>query len=722
MHKISLRAKLLTSGIFFTMLPLCLLIGIAYFQNNAMIETATRESMQLAYDDLDHIVQGVNGMVQAQQEILEQNVQSSMNVAREQLEISGGISVAEEIIQWQARNQLNNTVNTVSLPKLMVGETWIGQNERFDTPMLVVDRVQALVGGTCTIFQRMNPTGDMLRVASNVETLEGQRAVGTYIPATNPDGRRNEVIQTVLNGDSYVGRAFVVNAWYITAYEPLYDAQNQVIGMLYVGIREDSAVSLRQAIMDITIGETGYVFVLDSAGHYLISERGTRDGELIIDAKDADGNYFIRSMIEKSIVLKPGELAEEQYPWQNPGDPEARLKIARLAYFEPWDWIIGAGSYRDEFLAASINITKIGHTSNQIFITIALISMFLATTAWYLMARQISSRINKVVKNLNDGAEQFLIASAQIAETGNTLAEGAGEQASSLEETSASLEELSAMTQHNTENANQANVLAKQTLDNANQGSVAMSEMLKAIDTIKTSSNDTAKIIKTIDEIAFQTNLLALNAAVEAARAGESGKGFAVVAEEVRSLAQRSAEAARSTTELIEESQKNTDNGVRLSHEVNTMLSNIVDAANKVAQLVAEVSLATKEQTQGLSQINVAVSQIDHVTQSNAANAEEAAAAGQELAAQAEQLKDMVITMVKLVEGDKNNNNESGREYHSQTRKQQYQDHSRYNYSNTKANQSATKAISSNRSVTKDNRRTDNNLVAHLSDEDLEEF
>jgi methyl-accepting chemotaxis protein len=179
----------------------------------------------------------------------------------------------------------------------------------------------------------------------------------------------------------------------------------------------------------------------------------------------------------------------------------------------------------------------------------------------------------------------------------------------------------------------------------------AMTRMGHAITKIKGSSDQTAKIIKTIDEIAFQTNLLALNAAVEAARAGDAGKGFAVVAEEVRNLAQRSAEAAKNTAALIEESQQNANDGVAVSNEVGGILAQIVESVQKLTQLIGEVSAASDEQSKGILQIGTAVTEMDKLTQSNAANAEESASASEELAAQAKELGDMVEVLVGIVKG-----------------------------------------------------------------------
>ena len=257
--------------------------------------------------------------------------------------------------------------------------------------------------------------------------------------------------------------------------------------------------------------------------------------------------------------------------------------------------------------------------------------------------------LGRVVGDLGEVTTQIAGAAAQVSTASQTLAGGASKQAASVEETSASLEELAAMTCRNAESAQKVNELARQARAAADHGAADMQSMASAMDEIKKSSDDIAKIIRTIDEIAFQTNILALNAAVEAARAGEAGMGFAVVADEVRSLAQRSAQAAKETAAKIEGAIHKTAQGVDISAKVAKTLNDIVAKAHQVDELAAEVANASREQTQGINQINSAVTQMDKITQGNAANAEEGAAAAEQLNAQAETMKESVSDLLKLI-------------------------------------------------------------------------
>jgi methyl-accepting chemotaxis protein len=266
---------------------------------------------------------------------------------------------------------------------------------------------------------------------------------------------------------------------------------------------------------------------------------------------------------------------------------------------------------------------------------------------------QIAAPLAVVLEHLTGASDRVRASSGQISAASQSLAEGASEQAASLEETSASLEELSAMTRRNAENAREAKELANHARKAAEAGTGEIQNMSQAMDAIKEAGNNIAKIIKSIDEIAFQTNILALNAAVEAARAGDAGMGFAVVADEVRNLAQRSAEAARETAAKIEDSIHKSDHGIQISLRVTNNFAEVMDKVRKVDDIIANIAGASKEQSDGIGQASAAVSQVDKVTQSNAANAEQSAAAALELNAQADALKAALGKMMHLMAGAK---------------------------------------------------------------------
>ena len=298
--------------------------------------------------------------------------------------------------------------------------------------------------------------------------------------------------------------------------------------------------------------------------------------------------------------------------------------------------------FHDDFSRTNTLVTAI-----TTVVLLVIIGILIGLCVHYLLVVPL----NRTAGDLFSQAQEVTAAAGQVSASSQSLAEGASQQASSLEETSASLTELSAMTKGNAEHAFNATNLAQKTRLAAEKGAGHMTELAQAIEDIKASGGDIAKIIKDINEIAFQTNILALNAAVEAARAGEAGMGFAVVADEVRALAQRSAKAARETEERIEGSLSRTKKGSELSERVSQAFGEIITNAKGTDELDADVATASREQESGIKQISTAVEQMDKVTQANAANSEECAASAEELNAQAELMKEAVNELILLVGG-----------------------------------------------------------------------
>ncbi|ADK84678.1 methyl-accepting chemotaxis sensory transducer [Desulfarculus baarsii DSM 2075] len=297
---------------------------------------------------------------------------------------------------------------------------------------------------------------------------------------------------------------------------------------------------------------------------------------------------------------------------------------------------------------------------STLMITVSLLGVILSLILGVMVARSVTNSLTKIFKGLksfstaeldetatvfrrivaglSEGADQVTSASGQVSTASQSLASGAAEQSASVEETSASMEEMASMTRKNADSASQADGLAQ-------KANVSMSSLIDSMSEMNRASEETAKIVKTIDEVAFQTNLLALNAAVEAARAGEAGAGFAVVAEEVRNLAMRAAEAAKNTTGLIDDIVRRIKDGAELVGATNQDFTG-------VAQIIAEIAGSSREQAQGIDQVNAAMVEIDKVVQQSAANAEESAAAAEELNAQSEQMRGFVSEMLQLLDGD----------------------------------------------------------------------
>ena len=647
----SLRTRLLCAGIALSALPLAIIAVMVYRQNVRMTAIAVQESQILAHADLDHIARGVYAMCAAQQATLDQLLQSSLRVARAAVQRAGQTTLAKDTVDWQAVDQNTKRATPVTLPKFEIGSHWLGQNTDPAAFTPLVDETSAQIGCAFTVFQRMNDAGDMLRVATSVQS-EGRRAIGTSIAARGPDGQPNPVVAAVLKGQRYVGRAFVVDAWYLTAYSPLADATGKPVGMIFVGVKEQSVSSLRQQIIATKVGASGYAYVVDSNGNYIVSQNGQRDGENIWNTKDADGKLMIQEVIRTAKTAMPGQTTEVSYQWKNPGDPDARKKIVRVTYFPAWDWIIGAGSYEHEFLAAPEKLTAVGRNGARMIIGLLVVTTLAAVLFWLATAQMLSRRLISIADQLKAGSDQVLGAAGMIANAGQSVADGASHQASALSETAHNLQSMGTRGTEVSQLTRGADALMRQNIEKSGQSLKAIVGMTQSMNQIVAESGEMGKIIKTIDEIAFQTNILALNAAVEAARAGEAGAGFAIVAEEVRNLAGRAAEAARTT-------QVKLDSNVTLIRQaatgitgVNANFEAIVETATVIGEKVESITRATGDLAKGINDVSDATGKLETVVQSNAANAEESASAAEELSAQAHEIAALVADLVALVRGE----------------------------------------------------------------------
>jgi methyl-accepting chemotaxis protein len=394
--------------------------------------------------------------------------------------------------------------------------------------------------------------------------------------------------------------------------------------------------------------QSGYYFTYDLNGVRInVPTNKSLNNQNLMGLTDKDGLRFIEAFVN---VAKAGG-GEVTYWFERPGKGQG-LKHSYVVPIPGTDFLIGTGVYLDNVetekaaLEAQISAKNREYSFYALYVFVGLLALGVAGSFW--LSRSINRSIRHISDKMLASAEQVTSASAQVASASQTLADGASDQAAAIEETSSSLETVTSSSKSSLQGAEEATHLSQEAHRAADKGAADMQEMTGAMDAIKASSQDIAKIIRTIDEIAFQTNILALNAAVEAARAGEAGMGFAVVAEEVRALAHRSAQAAKETAAKIEGAITNTTQGVAISQRVSQTLSDIVTKVKQVDEIASKATEGSRAQTDNLSQINTAIGRMNQLTQNTAASAEESAAAAEELRTQADALKQGVMELVQL--------------------------------------------------------------------------
>ena len=480
----------------------------------------------------------------------------------------------------------------------------VGNNE-------IVDRTATIMGGTATIFVRDSDT--FVRIATNVKRPDGSRSIGTTLDPAGP------AIAAIRQKKSFLGVVDILGKPYFTTYEPITNLGGDLIGIWYAGNPIETLRDLSQKVKKTRILSHGFTAVLDAKNQIMFHS------ENITSEQCRSLADSFKSDTDKNFVAAAG------------------YHIRRHAY-KPWGVTILTATWQSDL---NLETFKLAWKFLAFMAVIGAITVF-----FFLRLTNTINSVAQVMKELSRTGLSLKTTFSCLSYSSQTLSAGAAQQAASVEETGASLEEMSSMIQATADNARRAKLLAAETRQAEAGGAQAMGELEAAMKEIDSSTTQVSKIVKDIDEIAFQTNILALNAAVEAARAGEAGAGFAVVADEVRSLAQRSAAAAKETARKIETAIDSSRKGTHCTMRVGELLEQIARKVAETDALVGEIATAAQEQAQGIEQINQAIGQIDKISQGNASNAEQTAAAAEQVETQGAAINEQVGRLRELVGGD----------------------------------------------------------------------
>ena len=530
-------------------------------------------------------------------------------------------NVTDKIINTLVEDRLtssNNMLKTYldeqfgSLSLNSNGELIDKNNQTIDGNFQYIDKFSQDMDTVATVFAKDG--NKYIRVLTTIKDDKGERVVGTELDTNG------QAYKEISNGKDYFGEADILGSKYMTGYVPIYDSNKQIIGIYFVGVPIESVNSILNEGMVSTVRAvvllTVFILIIAAIITYFVSNGIAKPIKKVttVAQQIADGNFDVELSVNSKDEV--GQLAKA-----------FNLTIERLINYQ---------GYIDE-----ISETLLSVSNGDLTVT--------AKREYVGQFKKLKDNMQALLTNLNstllqinESAAQVDSGAEQVANGAQALSQGATEQASSIEELSASITEVTEQIRKSADNAKSAHDKAEFAEKELHSSNGQMKDMITAMDQITLKSSEISKIIKIIDDIAFQTNILALNAAVEAARAGAAGKGFAVVADEVRNLAGKSAEAAKSTTVLIGETIEAVENGSQIANRTADSLNKSAKVIIDAVSLIDEIARSSQEQATAIVQINQGIEQISSVVQTNAATAEESAAASEELSGQSNMLKELI--------------------------------------------------------------------------------
>lgn len=636
----SLRSKILLLASLAAALPLPILWFITVSgARQASVEAATeldtlaRQNVRQVAADVVRLCETANGLMQPR-------LERGLAFARAELARRGGFAPDGARRTWTAVDQESRTTTPVTLPGLSLGGVPLVENRDPKVPSPIVDELKAATGMWSSFFQRMNEKGDMLRVVSSILTPDGRRGTGLFLPAVLPDGAANPVLSAVLAGRTYRGTSLVAGKMYLAAYDPVRDPSGRIVGMLAVAFDSQVLEGIRQTISGTVVGRSGSVSVVGlrggSRGVYAVSPRREKDGTSAWNERDASGRLPVQEQASLGHALRTGEIAFHRSLWKGTAGGAPWRKVSAVAYFEPWDWLIEAGTNEADFQGARSGMEAAfqrlirqaalgGAGALAVAGLVALLFAHRLGNPLVVLAgeaarlgrgdlrgaavpaplkahtrderrllshafRSMAAALASLVRQVQRSGIQVVASVTRIAASARQLEDSVAHQATATPQVSASALQISATARQLSDTVDAVASVASSTAARAARGRGALAQMDGSVRRISTSSASVsqrlaaisdrahaiASLVTTINRVADQTNLLSLNASIEAEKAGEQGRGFVVVAREIRRLADQTAVAT-----------------LDIERTVREVLSAVSSGVLEMDKFVEEVRLAT---------------------------------------------------------------------------------------------------------------------------------
>ncbi|HWG22279.1 MAG TPA: Cache 3/Cache 2 fusion domain-containing protein [Terracidiphilus sp.] len=615
---LSLRQQISALGTLSALLATVTVAILVLVNERSTSKSVSDEVIGIMQERLAKTAEKTLSICKLSQDFVQRSVDTSLNYGHDALKQVGGVQVTGKTITWNGLNQFTQVRTPMTVPLWSLEGTPLNGDRSFNHHMPLIDDISKQTGETVTVFQRVNAAGDMLRVATSVVAADGQRASGTYIPAIMPDGSQNAVVKTILAGQTLRGRSYVVNAWYITAYEPLRNARNEIIGMFYVGMKQEGLTALRDAISGQSQSSDH-----SSVAVYYGPDSQNFSNMVVIEPTGigaATESKWLPEVLAKAPKLAEGGSGEVTVT--NP--MTGAQAIVHYTYYKPWDWIIAAIGDSNDYAGATALVRA---QFNQLLLQSllgGLLAVLFGAVVAYFISKRITNPMADLSIHLTSSATQITSSAVHQQSNVTTLMASSNQIASAAKQISATSQELLRAMVEIAE-------AAERTADLAHKGRLGLNGMETSMQALSTASDSISSklatirskaarinsVVTAITKVADQTNLLSLNASIEAEKAGEAGAGFAVVAREIRRLADQSAISTLDIEQIVEEMQEAVASGVSEMREFADAVQGGIGAAETIQGQFGEIierveSIAPRYETvqQGMQNQSVGAKQI----------------------------------------------------------------------------------------------------------------